>query len=88
MRIIYRAENLIDAHLVRNVLEGAGIPAHVGGEYLTGAMGELPVMGLVTVMVAEHDVPVASDLVARVDAELSERRRADDFEVDVLGDPA
>jgi len=88
MRIVYRAENIIDAHLVRNVLENAGIPAHVGGEYLTGAMGELPVMGLVTVMVAEHDVPAASDLVAQVDAELSERRRADDFDLDELGDPA
>jgi len=74
MRIVYRAENIIDAHLVRNVLEAAGIPAHVGGEYLTGAIGELPVMGLVTVMVAEHDVPAASRLAAEVDAELSERR--------------
>lgn len=82
MRIVYRAENLIDAHLVRNVLEHAGIPAHVGGEYLTGAMGELPVMGLVTVMVAEHDLTVASRVVAEVDAELAERRRADDFDTD------
>jgi hypothetical protein len=88
MRIVYRAENIIDAHLVRNVLEGAGIPAHVSGEYLTGAMGELPVMGLLTVMVAEHDVPVASDLVAQVDAELTERRHAVDFGIDELGDPA
>lgn len=88
MRIVYRAENIIDAHLVRNVLEGAGIPAHVAGEYLTGAMGELPVMGLLTVMVAEHDVPAASDLVAQVDAELSERRLAEDFDVDGVSDPA
>lgn len=77
MRIVYRAENIIDAHLVRNVLEAAGIPAHVGGEYLTGAIGELPVMGLVTVMVAERDVAAASRLAAEVDAELSERRGAD-----------
>jgi hypothetical protein len=88
MRIVYRAENIIDAHLVRNVLEGAGIPAHVSGEYLTGAMGELPVMGLVTVLVAEHDWPAASHLAAEVDAELSERRRADDFDGDTLADPA
>ncbi|MBL8299264.1 MAG: DUF2007 domain-containing protein [Rhodanobacteraceae bacterium] len=88
MRIVYRAENIIDAHLVRNVLEGAGIPAHVAGEYLAGAMGELPVMGLLTVMVAEHDVPAARDLVAQVDAQLSEARAAEDFETDGLGDPA
>lgn len=88
MRIVYRAENIIDAHLVRNVLEGAGIPAHVGGEYLTGAMGELPVLGLVTVLVAEHDLPAASRLVAEVDAELAERRGADDFDIDSAADPA
>ncbi len=88
MRIVYRAENIIDAHLVRNVLEGAGIPAHVGGEYLTGAMGELPVIGLVSVMVAEHDWPAASRLAAEIDAELSERRSANDFDIDPLADPA
>lgn len=88
MRIVYRAENIIDAHLVRNVLEGAGIPAHVSGEYLTGAMGELPVMGLVSVLVAERDWPAASRLAAEVDAELCERRSATDFDSDPLGDPA
>lgn len=88
MRIVYRAENIIDAHLVRNVLEDAGIRAHVGGEYLIGAMGELPVMGLLSVMVAEHDLPAASDLVARVDAELAERRQVEDFDPGELGDPA
>jgi hypothetical protein len=88
MRIVYRAENIIDANLVRNVLEGAGIPAHVSGEYLTGAMGELPVMGLVSVLVAEHDWPVASRLAAEIDAELSERRSANDFDSDPLADPA
>ena len=46
MRVVYEAENLVDAHLVRGVLEQAGIPVWVRGEYLTGAMGELPVMGL------------------------------------------
>lgn len=88
MRIVYRAENIIDAHLVRNVLEGAGIPAHVSGEYLTGAMGELPVMGLVSVLVAEHDWLAASRLAAEVDAEFSERRSAGDFDSGPLGDPA
>lgn len=88
MRIVYRAENIIDAHLVRNVLEGAGIPAHVSGEYLTGAMGELPVMGLVNVLVAGHDWLAASRLAAEVDAELSERRNTTDFDSGPLGDPA
>lgn len=53
MRVLYEAENLIDAHLVRGLLEQAGIPAWVRGEYLTGGIGELPVSGLLAVCVPD-----------------------------------
>ncbi|MBB5016517.1 DUF2007 domain-containing protein [Rehaibacterium terrae] len=62
MRVVYEAENLIDAHLVRGALEEAGIPAWVRGEFLTGAMGELPVGGLVAVCVPASRWPEASAL--------------------------
>lgn len=51
MRVVYEAENIIDAHLVKGVLEQAGLPVYIRGEYLTGAIGELPVSGLVAVCV-------------------------------------
>lgn len=76
MRIVYRAENVIDAHLVKGALESAGIPAHVAGEYLTGAIGELPALGLVAVMVAEHWLAQAEGVVAAVDEQLREARGA------------
>ncbi|MDE3209610.1 MAG: DUF2007 domain-containing protein, partial [Pseudomonadota bacterium] len=44
MHIAYRAESLIDAHLVKDALERAEIPAFVTGEYLTGGVGQLPAM--------------------------------------------
>lgn len=53
MRVVYQAENVIDAHLVKNLLENAGIPAWVRGEFLTGGIGELPAQGLVAVMVPD-----------------------------------
>lgn len=53
MRVVYDAENLLDAHLVKHALESIGIPAFVRGEYLTGAMGELPMHGLLQVCVPE-----------------------------------
>lgn len=59
MRVVYEAENIIDAHLVKGLLEESGIPAWVRGEYLAGAVGELPMMGLVAVCVSETDVPQA-----------------------------
>lgn len=74
MRTVYQAENVVDAHLVKGALEAAGIPAHVAGEYLTGALGELPVQGLVAVMVPVHCMPAALEVVQEVDAQLREAR--------------
>jgi hypothetical protein len=74
MRIVYQAENVIDAHLVKGALEAAGIPAHVAGEFLTGAIGELPALGLVNVMVPEHLLPAALEVSAAIDAQLREAR--------------
>jgi hypothetical protein len=39
---VYWAENAREAHLVRSLLEEAGIQAHVIGEMLQAAAGELP----------------------------------------------
>lgn len=64
MRVLYEAENLIDAHLVRGLLEQAGIPAWVRGEYLTGGIGELPVSGLLAVCVPEAAWAQAEECVA------------------------
>ena len=50
MHIVYRAENLFDAHLVKDALEADGIPAFIAGEYLTGAVGQLPAMDYMAVM--------------------------------------
>ena len=74
MRIIYRAENIIDANLVKNALELDGIAAFVSGEYLTGAIGELPVWNLVAVMVDESDVERALPVAQAIDAALREWR--------------
>ena len=53
MRVVYEAANVIDAHLVRQALENAGLPAWVRGEALTGGIGELGVFGLVAVIVPD-----------------------------------
>ena len=63
MRCVYQAENSIDAHLVRGVLEQHGIPAYVFGDFLAGAIGELPVWGLVEVHVANQHYADAEALV-------------------------
>ncbi len=70
MKIIYRAENIIDANLVKNALASEDIIAFISGEYLTGASGELPVGNLVTVMVADEDIECARRIAGEVDAAL------------------
>lgn len=78
MHIIYRAENLFDAHLVKDALEHAEIPAFISGEYLTGAVGQLPAMNYIAVMVPDSSLPAASAVVREVEAQLSEARLAID----------
>lgn len=78
MRSVYQAENLFDAQLVKDALEAEGIPAFVTGASLVGAMGELPVSGLVEVQVPDGAHPAAQVVVARVNAWLSEPPMLDD----------
>ena len=70
MQIVYRAATIIAANLVKVALEDAGIMAFVNGEFLTGGMGELPVSGLVNVMVANIDIEKAQPIVGEIDAAL------------------
>jgi hypothetical protein len=76
MHTVYRAENLFDAHLVKDALEAEGIPAFIAGEYLTGAVGQLPAMDYIAVMVPESSLAIASGIVQAVEDRLSEARVA------------
>ena len=63
MRVVYLADNLFDAHLVKHALEEADIPAFVFGESLLGGMGELPLFGVLRVCVPDTAFPQAQDVV-------------------------
>jgi len=65
MQPVYQAENLFDAHLLRDRLGAEGITSFVHGEYLAGAMGELPMAGLLTVCVVDSDLERALELLQR-----------------------
>ena len=63
MRVVYEAQHVIDAHLVRHALEAAGVPTFVRGEALLGGLGELGIFGLVQVCVPEAAWPEARAVV-------------------------
>ncbi len=86
MHTVYRAENLFDAHLVKDALEAEGIPAFIAGEYLTGGVGQLPAMDFIAVMVPESSLGIARGIVGAVEQRLVEARQAID-EDDLLGGP-
>ena len=42
MKRVYTAANLAEAHLVRDLLQQAGVAVHVFNEYAMAAMGDVP----------------------------------------------
>lgn len=71
MQIVYRAHNLVDAHLARHWLEEADIPAFVLGESLLGAGGELPLFGVLRVCVPDGYEQEAGAIMARMAVEMA-----------------
>lgn len=78
MRTVYHAESLIDAHLVKDALEQAGIPAFISGEYLTGGVGQLPARDLIAVAVPDSCIDAAAPILRDVDARRAESIKAMD----------
>jgi hypothetical protein len=76
MRIIYRAENVVDAHLVKDALDHVGIPAFISGEYLIGGIGQLPARDFIVVSVPDVCVEAAEPRVRALTELLNEARAA------------
>lgn len=64
MEIVYKAGNLIEAHIVAGMLNACEIPAYVGGHFLQGAVGDLSPTGFANVLVAPEYFDQAAELVA------------------------
>jgi hypothetical protein len=67
MKIIYKARDIIEAHIVSGMLNANGIETHVGGYYLQGGVGDVAVFDFANVQVADEDVALALPLVAEYD---------------------
>lgn len=67
MKIIYRANDIIEAHIVAGFLGAHGIEAFVGGHYLQGGVGELVPFGFATVSVIDDNINAAETLMEEYD---------------------
>jgi hypothetical protein len=71
MVVVYEAENAIEAHMLRARLAQTGIAAEISGEYLLGALGDLPARDLVRLLVPEEDFAEARAVVADFEDDLA-----------------
>jgi len=69
LQIIYETSNSIQAHLIKSVLERHDIAAHVIGESLQGAVGEIPpTMLYLRLQVPLEDAERAREIVLQTEA--------------------
>ena len=63
MQRIYEPESLLEAQMLMGMLASEGIAAHLVGRDLMGAMGELPIQGLLGLAVADEQAEYARRLI-------------------------
>lgn len=68
MRRIYEPEGMLEAQLLVAMLASEGISAHLSGEHLLGAVGELPAQGLLGLQVADAQAERAQQLITAYNA--------------------
>jgi hypothetical protein len=68
MKTLYEAASAIEAHMIVDLLKQEGVTAHILGEHLQGAIGELPAGGLVRLTVDEADYAQGRLVIERWDA--------------------
>ena len=69
MKTIYRASDILEAHIVAGMLNAEGIEAEVAGFYQQGAVGELAPQDFARVMLAdERDTERAERIIANYES--------------------
>jgi hypothetical protein len=65
---IYEAADGIEAQLIQNLFNHAGIRSKINGEYLQGGIGELQPFGFITLFVNQEDQGRANEIVHQWDS--------------------
>lgn len=64
MKLIYRAGDTTEAHIISGMLNANGVESFVGGHYLQGGIGDMAVQDFAMVHVADEDADEARRLIA------------------------
>mgnify|MGYP005613289369 FL=1 len=68
MQRVYEPADLLEAELLLVMLASEGVTGHLSGRHLLGAMGELPVNGLLGLQVADEQAERARLLITAYNA--------------------
>ncbi|TVP87987.1 MAG: DUF2007 domain-containing protein [Pseudomonadaceae bacterium] len=63
MLCAYHPRDMIEGELLRQMLAEQHVPCHLSGQYLQGAIGELPVHDLLGLWVQPEDLGLARELI-------------------------
>ncbi|WP_263147613.1 DUF2007 domain-containing protein [Pseudomonas sp. RIT-PI-AD] len=63
MQRVYEPQDLLEAQLLLGMLASEGVEAHLTGGHLLGAVGELPVCGLLGLLVEDAQATRARQLI-------------------------
>ena len=63
MKLVYKAGDITEAHIVKGLLESNDIEAYVGGFYLQGGIGEIAVSDFANVQVADENYIRAREII-------------------------
>lgn len=64
MKVVYRAQDIVEAHIVAGLLQSRGVSAFVGGHYLQGGIGELAALDSATLSVEDAHEEAARRVIA------------------------
>ncbi len=68
MQRIYEPQDLLEAELLLGMLASEGVEAYLAGRHLLGAVGELPALGLLGLLVEDEEAERARRLIAAYNA--------------------
>ena len=77
MKLIYKAKDITEAHIISGLLKSNDIDSHVGGHYLQGGVGELAAMEFATINVADENVDSALSIIAEYERADIQTNKAD-----------
>lgn len=65
MTVVFNAQNIMEAYLIKGLLASEDITAHISGEFLQGGIGELPAINLISVAVSDEDADSARKVIEK-----------------------